>query len=246
MTAVKNATLIKEADPDTEVCVLYRDMLTLGAVYENLYREARGRGVTFIQYDPERPPEVGKEEVRVYDELLGETLAIPSDLLVLSTPLVGQPDAVNLAQLLKVPVDEHGFFLEAHVKLRPLDFATDGVFLCGCAHYPADIGESVAQAHGAAARASILLGGGVVEVEPIISSVDEEICIGCGLCESACPYKAIVLHETTMGQKASTIAASCKGCGVCGAGCPVMAISMQHYTSEQLVAQIDAYMEELV
>jgi len=246
MTAVKNALLIKEADPEAQVYVLYRDMLTLGAEYESLYREARGQGVTFIQYNPQSPPTVNDRQVIVYDELLGQALSIPCDLVVLSTPLVGQADAANLAQLLKVPVDEHGFFLEAHVKLRPLDFATDGIFLCGSAHWPSDIGESVAQAYGAAGRASILLGRGRVEVEPIVSVVDEEKCIGCGLCETVCTYKAIVLRDTGAGRKAQTIAASCKGCGVCAAGCPDSAISMQHFTDEQLFAQIDALAELVV
>jgi len=153
---------------------------------------------------------------------------------------VGRSDALDLAQMLKVPLDKHRFFSEAHVKLRPLDFATDGIYLCGCAHWPASVGESVSQAYGAAGRASILLSKGVVQVEPIVSVVDEELCIGCGLCETACPYKAIVLYETETGHKAQTISASCKGCGVCGGGCPVQAISMQHFSNQQLVAQIDA------
>jgi heterodisulfide reductase subunit A len=245
-TAVKNALAIRELDPENRVYVLYRDMLTLGTEHERMYREARGRGVTFLEYSPESPPAVRDGEVTIFDELLGQELAIPSDLVVLSTPLVGQRDAVSLAQMLKVPIDEHGFFLEAHVKLRPLDFATDGIFLCGSAHWPCDVGESVIQAQGAAARASILLGKQVVQVEPIVSVVDEAACIGCGLCESACPYNAIVLVDTGSGRKARTIAASCKGCGVCGAGCIAEAITMQHFSNRQLRAQIDALVEMAV
>ncbi len=243
MTAVKNALLVKEIDPQARVYVLYRDMLTLGAVYENLYREARGRGVTFIQYSPDSPPTVEDGQVTVFAELLGQSITIPCNLVVLSSALVGRADTVNLSQLLKVPVDEYGFFLEAHVKLRPLDFATDGMFLCGCAHWPADIGESVAQAHGAAARAAILLGSGVVQVEPFITVVDEQKCIGCGLCALMCTYQAIVLEDTETGRKAKRIAASCKGCGLCGAACPQQAVSMQHYTDQQLFAEIDAFVE---
>lgn len=243
MTAVKNATLIKEANPQTQVYVLYRDMLTLGAEYEALYRNAREHGVIFIQYDPATPPEVSRQQVVVQDARLGEMLTLPSDLVILSAPLVGQSDAGELAQMLKVPVDQNGFFLEAHIKLRPLDFATDGIYLCGSAHWPSDVGESVAQAYGAASRASILLSRGEVEVEPITSVVDETKCIGCGLCETVCPYSAIKLQNNGAGRKAHTIPASCKGCGVCGAGCPAKAISMQHFLDEQLFAQIDAVME---
>jgi len=254
MTAVRSAMWIREASPTTQVYVLYRDMLTLGTTYEDLYREARGKGVIFIQYDPQSPPTVSDrgtgastgKQVIVYDPLLGQNISIPCDLVVLSTPLVGQDGTATLAQLLKVPVDEYGFFMEAHAKLRPLDFATDGVFLCGCAHWPASVGESLSQADGAAARASILLGKGSVQVEPIVSAVDEALCIGCGLCETVCPYSAIVLRDTGAGRKAQIVPASCKGCGVCGAGCPALAITMQHFTNQQFAAQIDALVEMAV
>ena len=243
MTAVKNALLTKRTCPDSQVYVLYRDMVTSGTVHEDLYREARGEGIVFIQYDPESSPTVNDGHVMVQDELLGQPVRVRADLVVLSTPLVGPQNAEHLAQMLKVPVDEHGFFLEAHVKLRPLDFATDGMYVCGCAHWPADIGESVAQAHGAAARAAALLRRGVVQVEPIVSEVDPEMCIGCGLCETVCPYNAIRLEDTGAGLKARTIPASCKGCGVCGASCPKMAIVLRHYSNEQIFAQIDALAE---
>jgi len=243
MTAIKNALLIRAARPDVLVCVLYRDMLTLGTEYEDLYRKAREQGVVFVQYDPGSLPMVGERSVEVYDARLGKTLSIPGDLVVLSVPLVPREGASELARMLKVPLDEYGFFLEAHAKLRPLDFSTDGIYLCGSAHWPSGVGESVSQALGAAARASILLEKGRVEVEPIISVVDADRCIGCGLCEIVCPFGAVTLEDTGAGRKAQTIAASCKGCGVCGAGCPERAITMQHFTDEQLFAQVDAMME---
>ena len=243
MTAVKNAMRIKALDPKAQVYVLYRDMMTLGTDHEELYRQARGQGVLFLEYDPATPPVVEDGHVKVYNETLQQTIRVPADLTVLSVPLVSRTGTLELAQLLKVPVDNSGFFLEAHVKLRPLDFATDGIYLCGSAHWPADIGESVSQALGAAGRASILLGRGAVKVEPAVSSVDEDLCIGCGLCETVCPYNAIVLQDTPVGRKAFTISASCKGCGVCGAGCPAKAITMEHFTNDQLKAQIDALLE---
>jgi len=238
LTALKNAILLKEANPDAQVFVLYRDMLTQGTRYEDYYGKARETGITFIKYSPERQPVVESGSVRVYDELLGEELSLPYNLVVLSTPMVAHLDSADLAQKLKVPVDGYGFFLEAHVKLRPVDFATDGIYVCGCAHWPADVGESISQAYGSASRASIPLSVGHVKTEPLIAAVDEDECSGCSLCELTCPFKAIRIEETEKGRKAKVIAASCKGCGACGAGCPQMAITMRHFTDEQLLAQV--------
>jgi len=238
LTALKNAVLIREANPDAQVFVLYRDMVTQGTIYEDYYGKARETGIMFIKYSPERQPVVEDGSVRIYDELLGEELILPYDLVVLSTPMVAHLDSADLAQRLKVPVDKYGFFLEAHVKLRPVDFATDGIFVCGCAHWPANIGESISQAYGAASRASIPMSVGHVKTEPSIAVVDEDECSGCGLCELTCPFKAIRIEETEKGRKAKVIAASCKGCGACGAGCPQKAITMRHFTDEQLLAQV--------
>jgi len=237
-TALKNAMLIKEANPDAQIFVLYRDIVTQGTTYEDYYRKAREAGITFIKYSLERPPIVENGSVKVYDELLGEELNLPCDLVVLSTPMVANPDAKDIAQILKVPVDENGFFLEAHVKLRPVDFATDGIYLCGCAHWPTNVGESISEAYGAASRASIPLSVGHVVTEPIIAVVEEDQCSGCSLCELTCAFKAIQIEETPKGRKAKVITASCKGCGACGAGCPEKAITMRHFTDEQLLAQV--------
>jgi len=237
-TALKNAMLINESNPEAQIFVLYRDMMTQGTKYEDYYGKARETGITFIKYSPERQPVVQNGSVKVYDELLGEELSLPCDLVVLSTPMVAYKDSRDLAQKLKVPVDENGFFLEAHVKLRPVDFATDGIYVCGCAHWPANVGESISQAYGAASRASIPLSVGHVKTEPLIAVVDDDKCSGCGLCELTCPFKAIRIEETEKGRKAKVIAASCKGCGACGAGCPEKTITMRHFTDEQLLAQI--------
>ena len=193
-TAVKNAMLIREQNPDSKVSILYRDMQMYGVENEEMFRDSKAKGVRYINYDPANPPQVEPDKVRVYHALLGRDMDLPADLVVLSTPVVSQEDAELTSRLLRVPVDENGFFLEGHVKLKPLDFATDGVFLCGSARFPANIREAVAQGLGAASRASIPLSKGSVVVEPIISVLaDEDACRGCGLCVASCRSGAIHL-----------------------------------------------------
>ena len=244
MTAMKNATAIKEAEPGKQVYVLYRDMLALGSKYESLYTEARDQGVLFIQYDPESPPQVLPDEVVVQGTLLGETLRIGCDLTVLSTPLIGQQDAAEMADLLDVMADEYGFYREPHLKHRPLDMTASGVFQCGAAHWPCDVGESVFQAYGAAARASILLGRGEMDVAPTIAAVNVTKCSACGLCEQICPYNAVAV--TVVDQRRGTKAAQvsevlCQGCGACVAGCRSHAIDLAGFSSERMFATITAF-----
>lgn len=242
-TAVKNAILIREQNPNAKVSILYRDMQMYGVENEEMFRDSKARGIRYMNYDPERPPQVGPDKVRFYHALLGRDLDIPADLVVLSTPLVSQEDAETVSRLLRVPVDENGFFLEGHVKLKPLDFATDGVYLAGSARFPANIREAVAQGLGAASRASIPLSKGSVVVEPIISVLaDEEACRGCGLCVALCPYGALEIQRTEKGRKVHVIDVACKGCGVCAATCYRHALSINSYTDQQIRSQLDAYL----
>ncbi|MDH5753731.1 MAG: CoB--CoM heterodisulfide reductase iron-sulfur subunit A family protein [Candidatus Bathyarchaeota archaeon] len=235
--AMKNALKIKELSPETEVYVLYKDIRTYG-FKEDYYREAANKGVLFLRYDDEHKPKVtqenGKLMVLAWEPILKTWVPIQAEILVLSVAIVPNPDSKRLAEMLKVPLTKDGFFLEAHVKLRPLDFATDGVFLCGLAHWPKFIEESISQACGAAARAATILSKKTLEVEGIVAHVNEDLCVGCGLCISLCPYGAIEKDERGI---ARVTAVLCKGCGTCGASCPKRAITMDHFTDEEIIAQ---------
>ena len=243
--SLKNSLRLKDSDPDRSVTVIHRDIMSCGTTEERLYREASDRGVRFVRYSPDRRPEVKKENgevtVYVYDESLDEVIDLDVDLVVLATPIVSPEDSVDTSKLLKVPRDKYGFFLEAHVKLRPVEFATDGVFVCGAARWPVSARECIWQGQAAAAKASIPISEGKVRIEAITAEVDPDKCVACGNCVRACPYEAIQIVETESGGRAAKVSeAQCKGCGTCVAACHNDAVQQKGFSTGQLGAMIDA------
>ena len=252
--ALKNATLIKETKPKIDVYILYRQLQAYGREYENYYVRAQENNIKFINYLPENPPSVkvetdGKLKVNVYNTVIGEEVPIDCDLLVLSTPLIQHEAGKSLSPILKVPLGAEGFFLEAHVKLRPVDFATDGIYVCGTAHSPKAVDESIIQAHAAASSAAIPMAMERVCSEAITAGVEEELCRGCGKCKEACEFNAIklekkifevepFLNEPMLFAKVNEVV--CKGCGSCATACPTGAIKMKHFTDQQILAEIEA------
>ena len=235
--AIKQALKIKEAWPDVEVSLFYRDIRAFGRGYEEMYSALREKGVNLICFSPEEPPKVLKEGeelvVEARDRVLG-LVRVPADLVVLSVGLVPREGAGDLANLLRLTLGPDGFFREAHPKLRPLDALVDGIFLAGCCQGPKDIPDSASQARGAAARACSLLVKGEVEVEPITAEVDPDKCSGCGTCMLICPFGAISKDERGIAVVNEIL---CKGCGSCAASCPERAIRIRHFTDEQIRAQ---------
>jgi len=248
--AVKNAIKIKEINPRANVFVLYRDMRTYG-FRESYYSKARQMGVIFIRYEKDKKPEVAKQngvlKVSLVDPILNMQVAINVDLLVLSAATIPHPENKDLAQMLKISLDQDNFFLEAHMKLRPIDFATEGVFLCGLAHSAKSIEESIIQACGAAARATTILSKETIELEANISQVIDEYCDGCAYCIDPCPYNAITLIEYMKdGAIKKTVEvdeSACKGCGVCQATCPKKGIFVRGFKLEQISAMVNAALE---
>ncbi len=230
-------------DPELSIYILYRDVRTYGFL-EEYYQKARDNGILFIRYEKEEKPIVKKNgnglRVKVQDFILGAHLIIEPDLVVLSPAIVPRKDAFDISQMLKVPLNEDGFFLEAHVKLRPVDFATEGVFLAGLAHSPKTIDESISQAKAASARACTIISKDKYEAEAIIASVNEDICSGCGVCESLCSYGApeIVIKD---GRRVSQVnKALCKGCGSCVSACPSGAMQQLGFKSQQTLTMMNA------
>jgi heterodisulfide reductase subunit A-like polyferredoxin len=245
--AIKNALKIKALSPETNVYVLYRDIRSYG-FKESYYTKARQQGVVFVRYDEDRKPEVSRNggglQVTVYDQTLGMPIMISASLVVLSAGIHPHEDNRKIAQFLKVPLNSEGFFLEAHMKLRPVDFMTDGVFLCGLAHSPKSIEESILQAQAASARAASVLIQDRLELGANISQVVDESCDGCAYCVDTCPYKAITMLEYKwQGSIKKVVEANdstCKGCGCCQATCPKKGVFIRGFTLDQIEAQIHA------
>ncbi|MGD9207674.1 MAG: FAD-dependent oxidoreductase, partial [Syntrophobacterales bacterium] len=237
--SMESALQLKELNPDMDVYILYRDIRTYG-FREDLYKEARGKGVLFIRYSLDTKPQVsngsGSLKVQIHDPILGRDLVIPADALVLASAVLPN-EAREVVSALKVNQNAEGFFLEAHMKLRPVDFGSDGLFLCGLAHYPKSIDEAIAQAQAAAARASTVLAKDVITLGAVKAVVEPDKCAVCLTCVRTCPFEVPYIGEDGY---AVIDPAGCRGCGACVAECPGKAISLQHFTDKQLIAKTDA------
>jgi heterodisulfide reductase subunit A len=246
--SIKNALKLKDLNPKMDIYILFRDIRTYG-FKEDYYREAANREVKFIRYEPQDRPlvEPGESQegqpilkVTATDYVLGSKLEIEADIVALAAAVIPADGSKEVGQLFKVSLGQDGFFQEAHVKLRPVEFAADGVYLCGMAHYPKHITETINQAYGAAGRALTLLSHDTVVASGSVCEVNEKKCMGCNACASVCTYGAIELRKTPNGMKAIVNPVLCKGDGLCNAKCPTGAIQLKHFTDKGLFAQIDA------
>jgi len=246
--SIKNALKLKEIKPEMDIYVLYRDMRTYG-YKEDYYRVASEKDVKFIRYEAGDKPQVeaGQSEdgrpvlkVTVTDPVLGKKLSLDADYLALAAAVIPSSTNAEIAKFFKVSLNPDGFFQEAHVKLRPVDFAADGVFLCGTAHYPKHISETISQAYGAAGRAVTVLSRDSVTASGAVCEVNENDCVSCGACISVCKYGAIEFVDTPQGRKARINPVLCKGDGLCNAKCPTGAASLKHFTDQAIHRQIDA------
>jgi heterodisulfide reductase subunit A2 len=237
-SAVKNALELKKRYPQAKIMVLYRDIRTYG-FREAAYREAREKGILFVRYEPEQPPELvlnGRLQLRVKEPSLGRELNFEPDMVVLAAPMIPRADRQEISDLLRVPLNADGFFLEAHMKLRPVDFASEGLFLCGTAHAPKFLTETISQANAVAARAASILAKKAMPVGGQIAWVDPDKCVSCMTCVHVCPYMAPMINEFN---KAEVQGATCMGCGSCTAECPAKAITLRHFVDMQILGAID-------
>jgi heterodisulfide reductase subunit A len=245
--AVKNALKLKKLNPDMRIYILFRDMRTYG-LREDYYRDASEQDIKFIRYTPDDKPEVevvqegGKEIIRITvpDPILGQRLELDADILSLASAVIPSASTDEIAGQFKVTLSPDNFFKEAHVKLKPVEFAADGVYLCGTAHYPKHIQETISQAYGAAGRVLTLLSHDTVIASGSVCEVKENDCVSCGACITACTYGAIEFIDTPKGKKAWVNPVLCKGDGLCNAKCPTNAIVLKHFTDDELWGQIDA------
>jgi len=238
--AIKNALKVKKEDPEANIYILYRDIRTYG-FREVYYKKAREAGVVFIRYDEQNLPVVSDingvlNAVKLDSPDFPETIVIEADKLILSTGIKANEDNKAISNMLKVPLNASGFYVEAHMKLRPVDFATEGIFLCGLAHSPKMLDENISQAKAAAARAATILSKTHLEVGAQVSRVDQSKCISCMTCVKACPYGAPFCNND---HKAEIEKAKCLGCGICTSECPARAIHLNHFKSEHFKAMID-------
>jgi heterodisulfide reductase subunit A len=256
--SLKNAKLVSKKFPDSKIYILYRDMRVFGKEEEEYYSDVlKNYHVTTIRYAGDKKPKVvldkddpkdGSVTVKVYDDILNEEMEIPVDLLVLTINTEGASSTETLKNMLKIPADAGGFFMEAHAKIRPLDFATDGIYLCGAAHYPKNLVDSIAQAEGAASRAAIPIMQGKMTGEGAVAKVDEDLCSGCGTCEFVCTYSAIEIKPRSDNSEHSVAVvnkALCKGCGACAGACPSDAIDQKGYKSNQIDVMLEALLKEV-
>ena len=238
MTAVKNAMFIKRHNPFADVRILYRDMQMYGDVKEKMLWDARGMGIGFEVYDQKQPPRVAGGKVNFYQTVMGKEKELNADLVVLSTPLIAREGSAKVAGLMRVPTDKNGFFLEAHAKLRPLDFAADGIFVCGSCRFPVTSVEARTQGIGVGARVASILYKDKLVKSAIVARIDEESCVGCMGCMNVCPYEAIIFNREKGVCEVQEIL--CKGCGNCASTCPSHSALLKGYKPEQLLAQIRA------
>ncbi len=241
-SAIKNALHIKKLRPDADICILYRDIRTYGLL-EDYYSEARRLGIYFIWYDPDEPPVVESSDngvvVTFQDYDLGYRIKICTDILALSAGMVAQ-DTEELASIIKLDRNQEGHFMEAHVKLRPVDMATDGIFVCGTAHSPQLLSESISQAYAAASRATTFLSQSQLTLSAVTARVDADRCAACLVCVRSCPYEVPRINEDGVSE---IDVALCHGCGVCAAECPAKAIELNWYEDDQILCQVEALLE---